>query len=390
MPTAGINSEDVKKQNRGLALRLIIREGACTRPFLVAQSGLSRMTVSNIVTALIEDGYVTETEEALPPEKGKPGKKPVLLRLADTAPRVMGVYISREQLVVGVARPDCRFEKKEVLAWGSETKESITKKLGDAVSRVQKACRHRLLGVGVAALGPLQPQEGAMLAPPAFFGVDYLDVAGIITKATGLAVKLLNDMDAAALAERMFGRGKRTADFVYVGISNGVGAGIITGGQLYQQGLRHGGEIGHISICFDGPLCPCGNKGCLEVYVGMPVLLDKLNRALGNGRVLTPADLPALYGDARFGGVFAQYRARLAVGLANVCNALDPDMIVLGHEANFLPGLFFSALEGEMNRLLFNKKQQLTRVLPAAFGVESPLAGGICAVLEDLFAGALY
>lgn len=212
-----------------------------------------------------------------------------------------------------------------------------------------------------------------LLRPAAFFGITDFPVAALLAERYVLPVRVLNDMNAAALAEKLFGAGRELDNFLYVGISNGIGAGIISGGRLYRDTSGYAGEIGHMCINFDGPVCTCGSRGCLETYANMPVLLARLRQAVG--KPVSTADFAALEGDPACAAVFRDTADKLAAALVNAANLFDPQCIFLGHEAVFLPQSCLARIAVLLERRTLAAGYQKIPLRLSAFGEKAPLLG---------------
>lgn len=219
----GMNNTHLKNRNRGLVLQLIACEGPLPRVEIARRVGLTKMAVSNIVSELIAEGYVEEcgTAEA----SAAVGRSPTLLRIASGAPGAIGVYLSRDSLSVILADMTCRILLKHTVSLAGETRESLTQKLLAAVAQVRQASPIPLLGIGISTIGPLDAANRLMLKPLRFFGISHYPIAAILEESSGLPAYLENDMNAAALAERLYGVGRRLDHFLYIGLSDGVGAG---------------------------------------------------------------------------------------------------------------------------------------------------------------------
>jgi predicted NBD/HSP70 family sugar kinase len=140
----------------------------------------------------------------------------------------------------------------------------------------------QILGVGMALAGPLDRATGRpnpSSISPSWVG---LDAAREMRRHVGHIVHIDNDANLGALAESMWGAGRGATDAAYVKIDTGVGAALILGGQLYRGAVGTAGEIGHSTIAEDGPVCRCGNRGCLERFVGTPALLESLRGSHGD------------------------------------------------------------------------------------------------------------
>lgn len=201
--------------------------------------------------------------------------------------------------------------------------------------------REELEAVGVSAPGPLDVRSGVLLNPPNLPGWRDVPLADWFRDALGAPVALENDADAAALAEWRLGAARGSEDAVYLTMSTGVGGGLILGGRL-QRGQHGAGEIGHAPIEWEGTLCACGLRGCLEAYVGGAAWTRRLRvEAAPEGRVaalaggpgaITPEHLlaAAREGDAFATAELARWNGYLARGIVWLTMVLSPEVVVLG------------------------------------------------------------
>lgn len=382
----GINSLDVKNQNRGLTLKLIAREQAFSRADVTKQIGLTKMTVSNIVADLLSSGYLLEADTLYTTSVGR---NPIVLDLAPTAPKVMGIYLCRDSISVVVTDIKCNFLYQRQISLYKETPPSLAQKLIRLAEGAAAFCSDRLLGIGVAAMDPLDERSGTLLNPSNFFGIANFPIRAYLEDRFSLPVFLNNDMNASALAEKLFGAGKDLDNFIYIGITNGIGAGIIADGKPFRDDNSFVGEIGHMTISYDGPLCVCGNQGCLEVYANMSVLLDRLQHAAATDTPVSCEDFDRLAEQPACRDVFFDVAQKLSYGLINIANLLNPQAIFIGHEGCYLPAFCVQALEDTLNQRILAAGYQQIRVAPSRFGPSAPLVGSACCVLERLFAGKI-
>lgn len=287
----GFNNTHLRNRNRGLVLQAVACGDALSRIEIARRIGLTKMTVSNIVAEWIAEGVLAEKEVA---ETAAVGRNPVILEVREDAPRAVGLYLSRGAASVIVSTLTLEVTWRKSLPLAGESTETLLEKI---FQLIDGALAHlgaaslpvRCMGIGVSAIGPLDAASGTILRPTDFFGIRQLPLAGLLGERYGLPVVVNNDMNASALAEKLYGTGRAFDNFLYLGVTNGIGGGILSGGRLYQDNSGFVGEIGHMSIDFNGPLCSCGRRGCLEAYATMPLLLDRLQAALG--RAVTSADL---------------------------------------------------------------------------------------------------
>lgn len=381
----GINHADLKSRNRGLVLQAIACGERASRIDIARRIGLTKMTVTNIVAEWMAEGVVEERETA---GNAAVGRNPVRLDLAPGAPRGLGVYLSRRAVTVIVADLKLDVAYRQSLALSDETAASLTDKLGRLADGALAWKKARLpdaplAGIGVSAIGPMDAKEGVLLHPTEFFGIRQFPVASFLRERYGLPVIVNNDMNAAALAEKLYGRGRRFDNFLYLGISNGIGSGIVSGGRLYQDNSGFVGEIGHMSIDYNGPLCSCGNRGCLEVYANMPVIRQRLREACPDR---TPLDAEESEAGRE---VLADVSDKLAIALVNVGNLLDPQCVLIGHEGARLPGWCLQRIQDTVNARLLAAGSKHILVLRSTFGEDAPLLGSVCCIWQELFAGHL-
>lgn len=381
----GVNRDQMKNRNRGLVLQLICTTESISRSDITKQVGLTKMAVTNIVGELIREGLIRETTVL---GTAGVGRNPVLLDIAPSAPRLLGVYLSREEIAVVGTDLKLRRLYEQRLPLQRETAASLTDKLYALTEQAMETFDGLpILGIGVSAIGPLDRQEGTLLQPTDFFEIREYPIGPLLKQRYNLPVFIDNDMNAAALAEKLFGRGKTMENFLYLGITRGIGAGIVTNGRLYQDSSGFAGEIGHTSICYNGPQCSCGNQGCLEVYATIPVILEALEKAIG--RPVACGEFEELASCSACVPVFEEISDRLGVALVNAANLLDPQCILLGHQGVHWPQRYMDRLEKRVNTGILAHGHRFIRVLPAAFGVDAPLLGSVCTVCAELFEGRL-
>lgn len=375
----GMNNQNLKYQNRGLLLRLLCTHDGVSRIQLAQRTGLTKMTVSNIIAGLMEQDYVVERA---PERNAGVGRNPIILDISPGAPKVLGVQLGREGVTAVLFDLKLRILKKEEEPFAQENTDSILQKLFRAVDRI-RIQESNILGCGVSVVGPLDVGSGVVLNPPNFFGVSNLPLRRLLSNHMGLPVELNNDMNCAALGEKLFGAGREFHNFLYVGLSTGIGSGIIENDGLYQNSSGFAGELGHTSIDCNGPECGCGNRGCLEEYVGMPVIEARLREATGQAGDF--ASFCAQTEDPHVDVVLSDIIEKITRALVNAVNLLNPQAILVGHNGTHLPARYLEQMERELNRRKFSQDYLKIRVKKSRFGMDSSLYGSDCLALRQLF-----
>lgn len=236
--------------------------------------------------------------------------------------------------------------------------------------------RTDIVGIGIAATGPVDLDNGIALQAPTIAGWTNVPLRAILHDRTGLRVELQNDANAAALGEWRFGSGRGTRHMVYVTVSTGIGGGVIADGSLLLGRRGMAAEIGHMTILPDGPLCCCGNHGCWEALASGTALAQFAVAALADG---CPSLIRTLAGEKPIGGAHVAAAAHagdvvaldlmrregewLGIGMANLLHLYAPDRIVLGG------GVVqsFDLLEPHIRRVMIERAMPPFRDIP--FGI---------------------
>ncbi|HET6304027.1 MAG TPA: ROK family protein [Myxococcota bacterium] len=254
---------------------------------------------------------------------------------------------------------------------------------------------HEIAAIGVSLPGPLDPVAGVIHNPPNLPGWKEVDVRGPLARAFGRPVHLENDANAAALAEWRFGAGRGFRHLVYLTMSTGVGGGLVLDGRLYRGAGCQAGEFGHAPVEWEGELCPCGQRGCLEAYVGGAAWMRRLRRVTPPGsRVAGLAGgvehaLPehavaaAREGDAFALGEIERWVEFLARGIVQIVFGLAPEVVVLGTIPTAMgEELCFAPLRRKVARHAWPLLTEHLAIVPAALGEDLPYLAGLAAAFE--------
>lgn len=388
MRTAGISLEHTKKTNRLLILRLLCSGNGFSRTELAKMTGLAKMTVSNITAELRSSGLIEE----LATERQGAGRPPVRLQLTRRSPAEIGLFLRRESCVGIGATMDMEILSQAEFSLGPrETGPSLLNKMESAIRYLIQHCGGReILGIGIAAMGPLDYSRGELRNPPNFYNIGNVALTATLQKRLGLPVFLANDMNVSASVEKLYGKCVDLRDFVYVGLTNGVGAGLFLGNSLFLGNKGFAGELGHMTIDCEGPLCTCGNRGCLESYVSVPRILRRFREELGKD-FDDFGELCAFCEKDRAGAALLNsLLKRLSVALVNLCNLTDPEAIVIGHAGALLTDSQLKSIERRVNQGVLAKGLSKVRVMRSAFGTDASLYGAAALPLIEVFDGNLY
>jgi glucokinase len=229
------------------------------------------------------------------------------------------------------------------------------------------------LGIGVP--GPILFEKGIVIEPPNLPGWKRVNLKKILEKEFKVPVHLDNDANCAALAEAYFGAGKKARHFIYMTISTGIGGGIIIDRKLYRGAIGAAGEFGHMVIDSKGYVCGCGNVGCLEA-LGSGTAIKK--RA---GMDAISVELAARQGDKKAQRVIAETAHYLAIGIANLVNIFNPELVVLGGGVSKMRELLLNPIRQEFKEYALTLPAKNVRIVRAKLGAESGVLGAVALCL---------
>ncbi|WP_299445922.1 ROK family transcriptional regulator [uncultured Phycicoccus sp.] len=310
---------------RAAVLGLLGTRGPSSRADIARVLGVSPATVTQVTKDLMARRLVTELE-SVPSQGGRPAR---LLGLVDSAGGAIGAKVTADHVrivSVGLDGTVHASSSVDLDATGARALDDLDEILLEAV----RAHEGPLLGVGVGLPGAVDAQASGIVDAPTL-GWQRLPVGPRLRQTLQVPVLLDNDVNTLAAAETLYGRGREHEDFIVVTIGRGVGLGIVQHGVVSRGAHGGAGEFGHTPVAGDGPLCGCGNRGCLEGFVGESGLLDAARAAgvvgpRGSLRTLVTA---AHAGDPGALGVYADAGALLGRALAGAVHLLDPEVVVL-------------------------------------------------------------
>ena len=379
---SGGNMGSVKQKNRAAILRSIRRSGGMSRVALSTATGLSKGGLTPLVEELLALGLIQETQTE--PTAG--GRRPIRLEICPDRCQVIALDWTRKAMRVALV------DFKGALSHTSQrpaeglSREAALRQLRDMLLPL-KAQGRQVIGISVVAPGPLNPETGMLLSPPNFGGLRNVPIKSWLEEHLCLPVFLDNNASAHALAEKDYGHGLAHESFLHVVVDDGIGGAMITDGGLYRGAM--GSELGHMTIQHDGPLCPCGNTGCAELYASIPALLAFLSQESRKPVQSWEETLPRLLrADLVNFRVLEQEAAYLSSLLVSAVNLLAPQAVVLGSQLADLGALISRPLEAALRQRCFYREAQDIPVLCST--LESPsLRGGASLVFESFLSGGL-
>ena len=258
------------------------------------------------------------------------------------------------------------------------------------------ATQERLRGVGMAAPGPIDWQRGVVSEAPNMPGWHEVPLVRRLEEALGVPAWLENDADAAALAEHRFGAGRGVRHMIFITVSSGVGGGLIVDGRLHRGASGAAGEVGHMVLNEKGPLCTCGNNGCLEAYASGLAIAARAGEAIESGRSPTLARLAlespplsaetvfraAAAGDEVSQGIIGEAAHYLGLGMVNLVHIFNPELIVIGGGLSREGETFLGPARRVVEQACFEQSRRGLRIVIGALGDRAGALGAIAAMIE--------
>ena len=379
MTTPG-SQTSLREANQRRVIHAVRDAGAPTQADIARSTGLSRATVSNIVRKLTTEGLLMVT----PTSAG--GRRARAVSLAPGAGLAVGVDFGHSHLRVAIGNlaREVIAEQAMPLDVGSSAADGLTaaERLMDRLLASADATREDVLGIGLGVPGPVDAATGTLGSSTILPGWAGIHAADEARRRLGRPVHVDNDANLGALAEMTWGAGRGHSDAAYIKIGSGVGAGIVIGGRIYHGPGGTAGEIGHLTLNENGPMCRCGNRGCLETYAGGRYLAELLRPAHGDGLTTARIVELALSGDAPCRRAVSDAGRYVGAGVASLCNLLNPRQVVVGGDLSRAGRLLLEPMAEAVGRSAISSAAALVSVVPGVLGDRAEVLGALALVLQ--------
>ena len=379
-PTPG-SQTSLREANRARIVDSLKVYGGLTQVELAGVTGLSPATVSNIVKELSGYGIVHTSASS------RSGRRAIEVTLARQLGLVAGLHFSSRHLRVAVAdvahtvvaensvpvalehRYDRELDRASLLL--SDMLETVGASLSD------------VLAVGLAIPVPVDQATGMVSAPGILRGWEGVHVGKELEARVQRPVVVDSDADAGALAEYRFGAGVEARGLAYLRVGHTISGALVIDGALFHGTRGKAGQIGHVTIDENGPICRCGSRGCLETLAGGPALLDLFRGDPGMQR-LRDLLARAETGDASARRVIADAGRHIGIAAANLCNLLDPDVLVVGGELATAGETLLAPLRHSLERSVLAGLNDSPRIVQGELGERAELVGALALAIDSI------
>ena len=394
----------VRRLNVSIVMDCIRFFAPLSRAELAVKTGLNRSTVSSIVDELIDQGYIHE----IATEEHKLGRPGMPVQINPDAGCAVGVEIGVDFLSVILTNFLAKIiwrqhvaidPRDEQIAIMERAEEIITEAMAFGEEHAL-----RPLGIGVAVPGLVDANQGKLVYAPNLNWID-MPIRLIWMRRFNLPVFVENEANCAALGEYFYGMAHDVKNFIFLRTGIGLGGGIMIGGHLFRGTQGYGGEVGHISIHDGGETCGCGRVGCWETFVSPPAILRRLRASLLSGTTslitnLVDNDLDALTIDTVVEAAqkedplavqcIMDVGNHLAIGIANLVNIFNPELVVLGGALTPFGLWVIPTIKSYMQKNILFPLRDSIQVEISANGEDACALGTVALVLDDILREPMY
>ncbi|MEE1941144.1 ROK family transcriptional regulator [Streptomyces sp. TRM 70361] len=381
METPGSQSS-LHRANLERVVRAVRMAGSLTQAEIARTTGLSAATVSNIVRELKDNGTV----EVTPTSAG--GRRARSVSLSGDAGIVVGVDFGHSHLRVAVGNlaHQVLAEESEPIDVDASASQGFDRaeRLVERLIAATGFRREKVIGIGLGVPGPIDVETGALGSTAILPGWVGANPREEMSARLGVTVHVDNDANLGALGELVWGSGRGARDLAYIKVASGVGAGLVIDGRIYRGPGGTAGEIGHITLDESGPVCRCGNRGCLETFTAARYVLPLLYSSHGSDLTMTEVVRLARRGDLGCRRVVADIGRHVGSGVANLCNVLNPSRIVLGGDLAEAGELVLDPIRDSVSRYAIPSAARRLTVVPGALGGRAEVLGALALVLSEM------
>lgn len=385
----------VKNINKYAILDLIrFTPGGISRVELARKVGLTRAAVTSIVNDLLAVGVIREAESRYAPS----GRRPVVLEVNAERGKVIGIDMGATHVTILLADfSACVLRELEspfdINDGPEECLFQVDSLLRDFLDKAGVKLED-ILAIGVGVPGPIVSDAGMVSGPPIMPGWDSYPIRDHLQELWQCPIALSNDAELGALGEWAYGAGRGERNLAYIKVGTGIGCGLLLDGRLYRGTTGSAGEIGHITITENGPLCTCGNRGCLEALAGGNAIARSAQEMVRSGHrtqmasitpinSLTARDViaAARNGDLTAQNIVAEAGEHLGTAIASVVNLFNPSMIVVGGGVAQIGDLLLEPIRKTVRERSLKVASRAVRITAALLGRRS---AGMGAVVQAL------
>jgi glucokinase len=289
---------------------------------------------------------------------------------------IIGIDLGGTKIAAALATPSGRIlTDVNIPTEAHKGKKQVIENIKKSVYALIRGQRTQISCIGIGVPGPILYDKGIVIEPPNLPGWKRVNLKKILEKEFKVPVHVDNDANCAALAEAYFGAGKRARHFIYITISTGIGGGIIINRKIYRGATGSAGEFGHMVIDSRGFTCGCGNVGCFEALASGTAIKKRA------GMDAISVELAARQGDKKALRVIEETAHYLAIGIANLVNIFNPELVILGGGVSQMRELLLNPIRKEFKKYALTLPAKSVKIIRAKLRTEAGVLGAVALCL---------
>jgi predicted NBD/HSP70 family sugar kinase/biotin operon repressor len=384
-----VTTRSIRARHRRLVLDLLRQNVSLSQADIARKTGLSRTTISTLVSELRGMGLIVEAEpgRAGAGAGAQVGRPPTMIALDDSAGAAVGVDFGHGHVRVAVANL-----AHTVLSEGHAEMDvdgDPTGSLDAAAALVGEALaeagveRSRVIGAGMGLPGPIDRARGMVASTAILPGWQLVRAADEMSMRLGVPVELDNDANLGALAETVWGASQGRAHVAYVKAATGIGCGLVIDGWLFRGAQGIAGELGHTVVNESGLVCYCGRRGCLETAAGALAITELVRRRHGDHLTMGRVVALATEGDPSCQRAIVDIAGEIGIAAANVCNMFNPERLVIGGTLALGGELVLRPIREAVEWATRHFTTGTTEVVLGQLGDRAEVLGALALVMRD-------
>ena len=379
--------QQTKQHNRDLVLRTIFVNETISRAEIARVTMLTRTTVSDAVTGLLTEGLVQEVGYGT----SLGGKNPILLSLVADARYLIGLNLAQDKFIGAIVNLRGEIKQTVELPVHSGNGQQALEQVYQILDELLKTEWKPIVGIGVGAPGLINTREGIVVNAVNLEWRD-LPLANLLEERYRLPVTVLNDSQATAIGEYVYGEHEPDGNLVVVNVKHGIGAGILINGRLFQGDGGGAGEIGHVVVQENGTQCRCGKRGCLETVASAQAVVRRVQTETGQGSTLDEIRVAFEADDAQVRAAVLDAGRYLGTSPANLIGTLNIQKIVLTGDMTRFGDAWLDSVRHAMQEAALARMAEGTQLEIGKLDYRGCILGASALLLLDdyslLFTGA--
>ena len=376
----------IKELNTSIILNTVKEKGSISRADIAKLTGLTAATVTNITSQLLKYNLIIETKYGA----SSGGRKPIMLEFNYSYYNVIGVVISRQEITTSLTDLNSNLIKdiKVILKENTEIKDVINIIIKNTKELISYS-RNKVLGLGVSMEGLIDEKNGVVVMSSSF-GWKNVNIKKELEKELDMPIFINNDVKALAKGEEMFGKGRESSNFILLYTGYGIGASLVNDGIIYRGISNYACELGHITIDIDGPLCSCGNHGCIQALASGEALIKEIKKSNLKSyfnEEITVNDIINKINENNTNilKLIEKQAAYIGIGIANIINIFNPSEIIINGYISCVPQYIKDIIINEVNTRSLLSMRESVNVLFSDLGTKSQYKGAVGLFISELF-----